>query len=217
MTDNPRPELEAVRGIVEQIARGLRAFHRLEMLHQDLRPENVMIDKTGTAKIIDFGAVRVAGVAEAGPAEQPAFPGTVQYMAPEYFLGERGSPRSDLYSLGVIAYQMLTGRLPYGAAMAQARTRAQQRAAVYHSALEADRALPAWIDGALRKAVHPDPNKRYEVISEFLADLRRPNEDFLRATSAPLIERNPLVFWKALSFVLGCAVVGLLLYLRFGH
>jgi serine/threonine protein kinase len=65
MIDNPRPDLETVRGLVEQIAKGLRAFHRLEMLHQDLRPENIMIDKTGTAKIIDFGATRVAGLVEA--------------------------------------------------------------------------------------------------------------------------------------------------------
>ena len=217
MTDHPAPDLETVRGIVEQLARGLRAFHRLEMLHQDLRPENVMIDKTGTAKIIDFGSVRVAGVAEAGPAvELNPFPGTVQYMAPEYLLGETGTPRSDLYSLGVIAYQMLTGQLPYGAAMARARTRSQQRSVAYRSALDADRAIPAWVDGALRKAVHADPNKRYEELSEFVADLRRPNEDFLRATTAPLIERNPLLFWKALCFVLGSAVAGLLLYLRFG-
>jgi len=111
----------------------------------------------------------------------------------------------------VIAYHMLTGRLPYGAAMAQARTRKQQRNAAYRSALDADRAIPAWIDGALRKAVHPDPNKRYEELSEFLADLRRPNEDFLSATNPPLIERNPLLFWKSLSFLLGAALLALLL------
>ena len=68
MIDNPRPDLETVRGIVEQIAKGLRAFHRMEMLHQDLRPDNIMIDKTGTVKIIDFGSTRVAGVVEARPA-----------------------------------------------------------------------------------------------------------------------------------------------------
>ena len=67
MIDNPRPDLETVRGIVEQIANGLRAFHRKEMLHQDLRPDNIMIDKTGTVKIIDFGSTSVAGVVEAAP------------------------------------------------------------------------------------------------------------------------------------------------------
>src|SRR5690349_1341118 len=79
MRDNPRPDLEAVRGIVEQIARGLQAFHRLEMLHQDLRPENIMIDKTGTVKIIDFGSASVAGVDErASPLERSSILGTLQ-------------------------------------------------------------------------------------------------------------------------------------------
>jgi len=64
MLDNPKPELEVVRGIVEQIVKGLQAFHRLEMLHQDLRPANVMIDNNGTVKIIDFGSVKVAGLME---------------------------------------------------------------------------------------------------------------------------------------------------------
>ena len=214
MIDNPRPDLETVRGIVEQIARGLRAFHRLEMLHRDLRPENVMIDRTGTVKIIDFGSTRVAGIAEASAAERDPVPGTFQYTAPEYFLGEGGTPRSDLYSLGVVTYQMLTGRLPYGARMAQARTRTQQRNVPYVSAIEGDREVPLWIDGALRRAVYPDPNKRYDELSEFLFDLRHPNEAFQRATTAPLIERNPLLFWRALSFLLGCAVLALLLLLR---
>lgn len=212
MIDHPKPELEDVRRIVEQIARGLRAFHRLEMLHRDLRPENVMIDRTGTAKIIDFGAVSVAGLAEtAGADEGNPVPGTFQHAAPEYFLGEGGTTASDLYSLGVIAYQMLTGRLPYGAAMARARTRGQQRAVAYQSAREGEREVPAWIDDALRRAVHPDPAKRQEDLFEFLADLRRPTEAFLRADRAPLIERNPLLFWKGLSLVLALALLGVLL------
>jgi len=210
MIDNPRPDLETVRGIVEQIARGLRAFHRLEMLHRDLRPENVMIDRTGTVKIIDFGSTRVAGVAEAALTADDKVPGTFQYTAPEYFLGEGGTSRADLYSLGVVTYQLLTGRLPYGPRMAQARTRAQQRAVAYVSALDGDREIPAWIDGVLKKAVHPDPARRYEELSEYLFDLRHPNEAFLRSAAAPLIERNPLLFWKALSLVLGLAVLGLL-------
>jgi serine/threonine protein kinase len=65
MIDHPAPDLDSVRSLVEQIAKGLQAFHRKEMLHQDLRPENVMIDRAGTVKIIDFGAVHVAGLAEA--------------------------------------------------------------------------------------------------------------------------------------------------------
>ena len=86
------------------------------MLHQDIRPENIMIDKTGTVKIIDFGSTKVTGVSRPRRRRRQRYSGTVQYTAPEYFLGEGGSPRSDQFSLGVIAYQMLTGKLPYGAA-----------------------------------------------------------------------------------------------------
>src|SRR4029078_3076106 len=108
MIDNPQPELEIVRGIVEQVARGLQAFHRMEMLHQDLRPENIMMDRTGTAKIIDFGSGSVAGSEEQAPAAEPSrILGTLQYTAREYFVGEAGTERPDLYSLGVIGYQML--------------------------------------------------------------------------------------------------------------
>ncbi|MEP6791771.1 MAG: bifunctional protein-serine/threonine kinase/phosphatase, partial [Ramlibacter sp.] len=203
MIDNPRPGLEAVRGIVEQVARGLMAFHRLEMLHQDLRPDNIMIDRTGTVRIIDFGSTRVAGIMEGEAAGAPSdILGTAQYTAPEYFLGEGGSPRSDIFSLGVITYQMLTGRLPYGARVASSRTRAAQNSLVYDSVLEDEREIPAWIDEVLRKAVHPDPRKRYEEVSEFAYDLRHPSTAFLARVRPALIERNPLLFWKGLCLVL---------------
>ena len=207
MTDNPRPELEKVRGIVEQIARGLQAFHRMEMLHQDLRPQNIMLDGTGTVKIIDFGSARVAGVSElAAPLERSSILGTLQYTAPEYFVGDPGTERSDLYSLGVIAYQMLSGRLPYGAEAARVRTRKAQRALQYASLSDE---IPPWIDAALRKAVHPDPLQRYEALSEFVHDLRHPNAALLRPT--PLVERNPTLFWKGVSAILGLALLLVLL------
>lgn len=211
MRDNPKPGLEAVRGIVEQIAKGLRAFHRLEMLHQDLRPENIMIDSTGTVKIIDFGSASVASLLEATPLdEQSHILGTVQYSAPEYFLGEGGTTRSDLFSLGVITYQMLTGRLPYGAEVAKSRTRAAQNSLRYDSVLHEDRDIPAWIDGVLRKAVHPNPAKRYEDLSEFLYDMRHPNAAFLSKRRQPLLDRTPVAFWRGLSLVLAVLVLALL-------
>lgn len=202
MFDNPNPNLETVRGIVEQIAKGLQAFHRLEMLHQDLRPDNIMIDRTGTAKIIDFGSVRIAGITDDASDDAPDhILGTAQYTAPEYFLGEGGSQRSDIFSLGVIAYQMLTGRLPYGAEVARTRTKAQQKKLRYKSVLNDNRDIPAWVDGALKKAVHPDPYLRYEELSEFVFDLRQPNRKFLDTAAKPLIERDPLLFWKCLSAI----------------
>jgi len=211
MTDHPRPSLETVRGIVEQIAAGVQAFHRQEMLHQDLRPENIMIDRTGTVKIIDFGSTRVAGVAEiATPIERSYFLGTAQYAAPEYMLGESGSTRSDVFSLGVITYQLLSGKLPYGARVARCKTRAEQRKLRYESLLDEDRGIPAWVDGAIRRAVHVDPGKRYEEVSEFVFDLRHPNRAFLDRPSPPLMERNPLVFWKGLSALLAVVILVLL-------
>jgi serine/threonine protein phosphatase PrpC/tRNA A-37 threonylcarbamoyl transferase component Bud32 len=214
ITDHPRPALEQVRGIVEQVARGLQAFHRMEMLHQDLRPENIMIDQTGTVKIIDFGSARVAGVDErAGPLERAGILGTLQYTAPEYFVGDPGSERSDLYSLGVIAYRMLSGRLPYGAAAARIRSRAAQRRLQYETLAGEERDVPAWVDAALRKAVHPDPRERYASLSEFVYDLRHPNAALLRRPS--LAERNPVLFWKGVSFALGVALF-LLLLVQFG-
>lgn len=212
MADHPRPDVEAVRGIVEQIAAGLLAFHRLGMLHQDLRPENVMIDGRGTIRLIDFGSARVAGIDDAPlGGDDGEMPGAVPYAAPEYFVGEAGTTRSDLFSLGVIAYRMLSGRLPYGTDVAKAKTRAAQRRLRYRSVLSDDREIPAWIDGALRKAVDPDPAARHDELSEFLYDLRHPNPALVAGRRAPLIERDPLVFWKSLSLLLAL-VVALLLY-----
>lgn len=211
IADNPKPDLETVRGIVEQIAKGLQAFHRMEVLHQDIRPDNIMIDKTGTVKIIDFGSAKVAGVVETKPEiVADDILGTVQYTAPEYFLGESGSFRSDIFSLGVIAYEMLTGRLPYGAQVAKTRTRSQQRKLKYRSALDDNREIPAWFDKVLEKAVQLDPRKRYDELSEFVFDLRQPKSEFLNPSPAPLIERNPLLFWRGLCFVLACVVLLLL-------
>jgi serine/threonine protein phosphatase PrpC len=210
MIDNPAPELETVRGIVEQIAKGLRAFHRKEMLHQDLRPANIMIDKTGTVKIIDFGATRIAGVSELAPDVDGDILGTAQYTAPEYFRGESASARSDMFSLGVIAYQMLTGRLPYGAQIARARSKSKLSKLRYDSAQGAGREIAPWIDGALKKAVHPDPYQRYESLSEFTFDLRHPNAKYLNGATTPLIERNPSLFWKCATAILACAVLVLL-------
>ena len=213
MIDHPKPDVETVRGIVEQIAKGLQAFHRMEMLHQDLRPGNIMIDTTGTVKIIDFGSTRVAGLMEiTSPIERNNVLGTAQYTAPEYFLGEGGSPRADLFSLGVIAYQMLSGKLPYGTQVAKSRTRSAQNKLKYNSVLDDDREIPVWIDGAIRKAVHPNPYNRYEELSEFLFDLRHPNKAFLNKNRPPLMERNPVLFWKGVSFIL--AVIILLLSIK---
>lgn len=211
MTDHPKPDLEAVRDIIEQIAKGVRAFHRLEMLHQDLRPDNIMIDRTGTVKIIDFGSAKVAGLMEmATPIERNNLLGTAQYSAPEYFLGDTGSQRSDQFSLGVIAYQMLTGKLPYGVEVAKCKTAREQGKLQYHSMTYEHRHIPGWVDDAIRKAVHLNPHKRYDDLIEFVFDLRHPNQAFVNKTRPPLLERDPVAFWRGLSFILLLVIIALL-------
>ena len=211
MTDNPSPPLEQVRDLLEQVARGLRAFHRLEMLHRDLRPENILIDAGGTLKLIDFGSAQVTGLAEGGMDPDNPVPGALAYTAPEYFLGEGGGVRSDLFSLGVIAYRLLGGDLPYGAEVSRARTRAAQLRLRYRPLWREDRALPAWVDDVLRKAVHPNPARRYGELSEFLHDLRQPPPELLHRAKAPLLQRHPLRFWQTLAWVQMGVVVLLLL------
>jgi serine/threonine protein phosphatase PrpC len=214
MTDNPKPSLHKVRDIIEQIAKGLQTFHRLEMLHRDLRPANVMIDGTGTAKIIDFGSTSIAGIdGDYAAADGTEIAGSIQYTAPEYFLGEGGTQASDIFSLGVIAYQMLTGRLPYGTEVVKLRTRAQLRKLRYASAVDDQREVPGWVDAVVGKAVHPDPARRYGELSEFVFDLRHPDKALLEPHAAPLLRRNPLAFWQATSALLLAIVIALLFYL----
>jgi serine/threonine protein phosphatase PrpC len=211
MIDNPKPSLQSVREIVGQIAKGLQAFHRLEMLHQDIRPENIMIDTSGVVKIIDFGSTKVAGLMEMTQSiEHQNILGTAQYTAPEYFLGEVGAPRSDLFSLAVITYQMLTGKLPYGAQVAKSRTKSAQNKLHYQTVLHDDREIPVWVDDTLKKALHPNPHKRYQELSEFTYDLSQPSKAFLSKTKAPLLERDPVVFWQSVSAILVMVIIWLL-------
>ncbi len=211
MIDHPKPAVEEVRNIIEQITKGLRAFHRQEMFHQDLRPDNIMIDQNEVVKIIDFGSVRVEGLKEiTHPIEQKNILGTALYTAPEYFLGEVGTQRSDMFSLGIICYQMLSGSTPYGTRVVNSRTRSAQRRLKYRSIFNEERGIPAWIDEAIKKAVHPDPHKRYDTLSEFIYNLRCPNKAFLNKTRPPLMERNPVAFWQAVSFILTIIIIVLL-------
>ncbi len=198
--DNPKPKLETVRNIIEQIAKGLQAFHRQEMIHQDIRPNNIMIDNYGTVKIIDFGSTFIAGVSDSE--SDGEMRGTIRYSAPEYFLGQLGTQQSDIYSLGVIAYQMLSGKFPYSAKIAQANSKSAQRKLTYRSIIDDNSVLPVWIDDTLNKALQIDPVKRYSELSEFIQDLRIPNSEFLARTRAPLIQRDPVMFWQAMCFIL---------------
>ena len=106
---------------------------------------------------------------------------------------------------------MLSGRLPYGTKVSSSRTKNAQKKLAYRSVLDDDREIPAWLDEAIRKGVHPNPYKRYEELSEFLFDLRHPNKAFLNKSRPPLMERNPVLFWKSVSLVLMVIIAILLI------
>lgn len=198
MNDNPSPSAHDVRAIVRQLARGLRAFHRKEMIHQDLKPENIIIDAHNTVKIIDFGSTKVAGVEEiTTPLERLSLLGTQHYTAPEYFLGTSSSYRSDAFSLGILCYEMFTGHFPYGDKYGEKGVSKLS----YISARQHNEDIPVWVDGALKKMVSPKASDRYEETSEFIHDLAYPNKDFTEMKDTPLIERNPLIFWKGLALL----------------
>ncbi|MEO5736738.1 MAG: protein kinase, partial [Variovorax sp.] len=218
MVDHPSPTLASVRGVVEQLARGLQALHGKEMLHQDVRPENVMIDRTGTVKIIDLASAHVAGLVDSERDTRAlAIAGTLQYTAPEYFVGHGGSARSDLFSLAVIAYQMLTGQLPYGLQASRVRSSADASRLRYVPARHFRPDLPAWVDAVLQKALHPNPAKRQQAVSEFAHDLRAPGQEFLRPRPPALIERHPVRFWQCTTVLLAVAVLVLLGLRIIGH
>lgn len=172
------------------------------MIHQDIRPENLLIDTDGTLRIIDFGSVAVAGVEEATPGLMGEMPGTYQYTAPEYLSGDVVSWRSDMYALAVIGYEMLTGLFPYGSQVARIASRRDQMRLVYRSACDETSGVPGWVDAALERALHPDPLRRPDALSEFLADLRRPAPGWQAAHRRPLAARNPVRFWQAVSAIL---------------
>lgn len=211
MNDHRQPDLATVRSIIRQVASGLQALHRREMIHRDLRPRNIVINAEGTAKIIDFGSVQVAGLDEVAPgADNSAFAGTMQFSAPELYLGHPATSASDIYSLGVIAYRMLTGELPYGPRVANATTRAAQKKLRYTPVIERNPSVPDWMDAAIARACAIDPANRYAELSEFTFDLSHPNPALAGPQARPLLSRNPVLVWQGISATLAVIVAILL-------
>ncbi|MGB0468127.1 MAG: protein kinase domain-containing protein [Pontibacterium sp.] len=204
INDHPEPGLNEVRRLIAQIIQGLRAFQRADMIHQDLKPENIMIDQDGRVKILDFGTVRIAGIEElSSPLDKSVPQGSVNYVAPEYLMGEPGTFRSDLFSLAVILYEMLTGKLPYKPRDIKQVKIQNYSEMTYIPAIHYQRDLPLWMEGCLRKALQPNPLYRYDALSEFMQDLTTPNKLLeAKIRHQPLLEKNPVLVWQSLCLLL---------------
>lgn len=193
---NPRPSVQVVTGFAEQAVKGLRALHRRETLHQDIKPENLFLCSSGTLKVIDLGAAHVAGMGEA-PAEDR--PGAAEYAAPEYALNLARDERADQFSLAVTLYELLTGNHPFGDDYIRANTPADFQKLEYLSACRHNPHVPLWLDAALKKATSFAAHQRYESLGEFLADLQKPNPALSPVNAQPWLERDPVGFWKVLA------------------
>ncbi len=212
---HPKPNINTVMDITEQLVRAVRAFHRRDTRHQDIRPANIMIDDQNHVTLVDFGSCFVGGVAEiATTIERDAILGTAQYSAPEQILQRSVTGAADQFSLAVVVYEMLTGRLPYEGRLEQCTTIAAYSRLSYVPAYHYNPLVPTWMDAAIRKALSISPELRYQDVSELLHDLQNPNREFRQLASRPLAQRNPLRFWQivaALLLVTQIITLGILL------
>ena len=203
MQENPKPSLTQVQDIIDQIISALRAFQRMDLVHRDLKPDNIMINSYGQIKLIDYGTVLVSSLMEDSsniPEEVPQ--GSLDYIAPETLLSLHADHLSDLFSLGVICYQMLSGELPYKPMKRAEVTFQHYHQWQYRSIKQFRPDLPLWLDLAMKQVTSADPETRYQAYSEFSHDLRKPNLSALESyKSQPLIKRNPIRFWQTMTFV----------------
>jgi len=213
MKEHPSPPVQEVTFLLDQVAKGLRALHRKETLHQDVKPDNIMVDASGMVKIIDFGSCYIGGVVEIDvPFVRDIALGTASYSAPEYTLKQKPGPQADIFSLAVIAYEMLTGELPFSGKLEDCKTAADFLATEYTPAYQLNPHVPVWVDGALRKALRYHPERRYQEVSEFVHDLQHPNPVFVEREFQPLLYKDPLTFWKGCAIFWCAAFVLLLLF-----
>jgi len=163
------PPAEAVE-IMQQVCHALEAAHTEGVIHRDLKPQNIMCDKSGRVIVMDFGLART--LEGEGMTQTGALIGTMEYMSPEQALGSQLDQRSDLYTVGLIFYELLTGKAPYKAdsALASLLKRTQERATPL---TDLDSTLPMSLSNLVSKCLERDANLRYGSAKALLADLDR--------------------------------------------
>jgi serine/threonine protein phosphatase PrpC len=194
--------LEEGRNIAIRLARAAEALHRASIIHRDIKPDNVMLEGSGSLKLLDLGVVRVPGLEDFPPEDIPGTPG---YMAPEMFAGEPGNEATDIYALGATMFRAFTGEFPYGNLDATSRPRLDRPKEL--SALRPD--LPAWLQAALGRAIAVDPTKRFRDMIEFALEMEAGPARVPAAVGRPLTlyERAPLQFWQVVAALLGLALL----------
>ena len=209
----PLPIADAV-AIAIEIAQGLEEAHAAGIVHRDIKPPNVMFGKDGRAKIVDFGLAKLAG--QTGPTERGVAMGTVTYMSPEQCSGDKADARSDLWSLGVVLYEMVVGEPPFhGDTYFSVATAIARNAA---PALTAKRAsVPLELERIVSRALAKDPAERFQTAADFASELRRLQLDMTTGpVSAPVISTPVPAPRSRTTLVLSAlvlALVGVVAYL----
>jgi serine/threonine protein kinase/tetratricopeptide (TPR) repeat protein len=154
--------------IIQQVCRALEAAHTVGVIHRDLKPQNIMRDKTGRILVMDFGLART--LEGDGMTQSGALVGTMEYMSPEQALGKPLDQRSDIFALGLIFYEMLTGQMPFKAdsTIASLIRRTQEQVSPAH---EHDSAIPKSVSNIVTKCLERTLELRYSTAADLLADL----------------------------------------------
>ncbi|NIM91850.1 MAG: protein kinase [Candidatus Aminicenantes bacterium] len=156
--------------IAKQVCEGLAEAHRLGVIHRDLKPRNIMIDREGNARIMDFGIARSMGTE--GITDAGVMIGTPEYMSPEQVEGKDIDHRTDVYSLGVILYEMLTGVVPFeGDTPLNIAMKIKTEIPEEPRKLNAQ--IPEELNNVILKCMEKDREKRYQSVEELFAELRR--------------------------------------------
>lgn len=195
----PQPMPEVATMIVSDILRALRAAHDVGVVHRDVKPDNVLIGKSGRPKLSDFGIAQV--VSEERMTLTGNLVGSPSYMSPEQAEGRRTDHRTDLFSAGVVLYRLVTGKLPFAGQNA-IETLRRVASTQYVDPSELDPNLPSSILGVIRKSLAPRIEHRYQSADEMLADLGAILRDAgLNATSdeLPRFFRDPEVYQLELA------------------
>ncbi|SDA26354.1 Serine/threonine protein phosphatase PrpC [Pseudomonas sp. NFPP10] len=194
--------------LAEHLLRAIGLLHRRQILHRDIKPDNLLLGDDGELRVLDFGLAYCPGLS-ADPAH--LLPGTPSFIAPEAFDGEPPGPQQDLYAVGVSLYYLLTGHYPHGEIEAFQRPRFG--AATNPGRYRPD--LPEWLAQSLERGVNADPAQRYETAEEWLLALEQGERRSLSTRSRPLLEREPLKVWRGIALL--ALLLNLILLLSLLH
>ena len=178
---------------ITQIMRGLAHAHSRGIIHRDIKPQNIMVLRDGSVKVADFG---IACLANEGQTLTQEALGSVHYISPEQARGDRTDARSDIYSAGVVLYEMLTGRLPFEGDSAVS-VAIQHLSSTPLNPRELNPDIPEAMELICMKAMNPDITKRYATANAMLEDLERYRKDpsvdmeYIRRELAPVTDSEP--------------------------